>query len=252
MKHDKKGRFVKGSKNPNLILPKLGKRFGKLEVISEKYYFNSDNRPVWTLKCDCGEIQEIKAKDLRREKNPRDACSKCLRKTAGVERMKILGRTKKPGSHSGVGDITKTHYFAYKSSSIANRRKSKNQKIFDGKYPSIEFLWSLYEKQNGRCALSGVKIKFGKLIRTPKKNVTKKSNDWQQSRINSKENTASLDRIDSSIGYTNDNAQWVHKKVNFMKGSLDQDDFIELCSLIANYDNHEPSLVKKEGATTIS
>lgn len=45
-------------------------------------------------------------------------------------------------------------------------------------------------------------------------------------------NTASLDRIDNSKGYDLENVQWVHKDVNFMKGSLTQKYFLKLCKLI--------------------
>jgi len=37
--------------------------------------------------------------------------------------------------------------------------------------------------------------------------------------------TASLDRINSSKGYTLDNVQWVHKTVNIMKQGLSDEDF---------------------------
>ena len=37
--------------------------------------------------------------------------------------------------------------------------------------------------------------------------------------------TASLDRIDSSKGYTEDNIQWVHKDVNQMKMDLPEQRF---------------------------
>jgi hypothetical protein len=74
---------------------------------------------------------------------------------------------------------------------------------------TIEYCWELYEKQQGKCALSGLPILFGK------------------------NSTASLDRIDSSIGYTNNNVQWTHKNVNKMKGNFVLNNFIDLCSLIA-------------------
>jgi hypothetical protein len=47
--------------------------------------------------------------------------------------------------------------------------------------------------------------------------------------------TASLDRIDSSKGYTIDNVQWVHKTVNLMKRELNQQDFIDICNKISYY-----------------
>lgn len=47
--------------------------------------------------------------------------------------------------------------------------------------------------------------------------------------------SASLDRIDSSKGYTIDNIQWVHRSVNFMKQALSQSDFIKHCMTITDY-----------------
>ena len=48
-----------------------------------------------------------------------------------------------------------------------------------------------------------------------------------------KETTASLDRIDSLLGYTIDNVQWVHKDINRIKFDMSQCRFVELCCLIA-------------------
>lgn len=76
---------------------------------------------------------------------------------------------------------------------------------------SIEFLWNLYLKQNKKCAISNVEIFF------TKNNIT-----------------ASLDRIDSKIGYYENNVQWVHKTINKIKFDLDQQDFIKWCKIIAD------------------
>lgn len=79
---------------------------------------------------------------------------------------------------------------------------------------SIDYLWELYKKQNGKCALTGLKIGFGK--------------------CSSDRNEASLDRIDSNKTYVKGNVQWVHKDVNKMKMNLNQNRFIELCKLVSN------------------
>ena len=47
--------------------------------------------------------------------------------------------------------------------------------------------------------------------------------------------TASLDRIDSTRGYTVDNIQWIHKDLNRMKWNLPNDYFINICTLVANH-----------------
>ena len=71
-----------------------------------------------------------------------------------------------------------------------------------------EYVYDLYIKQEKKCSLSGVDIRFS---------------DYGQI------HTASIDRINNSIGYVIGNIQIVHKEINFMKGTLDNDDFIEHC-----------------------
>ena len=51
--------------------------------------------------------------------------------------------------------------------------------------------------------------------------------------------TASLDRIDSTKGYTKNNIQWVHKTINKMKNVLHDEEFIQWCNLIANYNKEK-------------
>ena len=52
-----------------------------------------------------------------------------------------------------------------------------------------------------------------------------------------KNRTASLDRIDSKLGYTSNNIQWVHKDLNYMKSDLDQSVFIEWCRKVVEAQN---------------
>ena len=84
----------------------------------------------------------------------------------------------------------------------------------------MEYLWNLFLEQNKKCALSGLE-----LILNPR---------WSHQKNGRMENvqTASLDRIDNTKGYILGNVQWVHKQVNFMKGSLSENKFIEYCNLI--------------------
>ena len=51
--------------------------------------------------------------------------------------------------------------------------------------------------------------------------------------------TASIDRINPNQHYTINNIQWVHKDVNNMKFSLDEDCFLYLCKLIVNPLKHD-------------
>lgn len=79
---------------------------------------------------------------------------------------------------------------------------------------TIEDAWALFLAQDGRCALSGLPIFF----------AVSKRHDTQ---------TASLDRIDSRLGYVPGNVQWVHKHINIMKRDHDQAYFIALCERVA-------------------
>lgn len=76
---------------------------------------------------------------------------------------------------------------------------------------TIEDLDIQWERQQGRCAYTGWPLEFG---------------------TNSTEQTASLDRRDSSGGYTPDNIQFVHKDVNVMKTDLTEDRFLAICRTI--------------------
>ena len=78
-----------------------------------------------------------------------------------------------------------------------------------------EYLEELFIQQDRKCSLSNLPIEF-------RPNYLKN------------EQTASLDRIDNSKGYIVGNVQWVHKQVNFMKGTMEQKEFIKFCRLISS------------------
>lgn len=80
---------------------------------------------------------------------------------------------------------------------------------------SIQDGWNIFEKQNHKCAISGVEIKFGK--RRNKNKV---------------ETTASLDRIDNSKGYLLNNVHWVHKKINQIKMDMSLLEFLNWCKIV--------------------
>ena len=74
------------------------------------------------------------------------------------------------------------------------------------------YIFNLLGEQDYKCALTGKEIKF-----------TKKS---------LKENTASVDRIDSKLPYSKDNIQIVHKKFNRFKNNLDERELLEMCQMV--------------------
>jgi hypothetical protein len=75
---------------------------------------------------------------------------------------------------------------------------------------TIEFCDELLIDQSHKCAYTGLPIDAKTRYAT----------------------TASLDRIDSSLGYTEDNVQFLHKDINFMKWELSEDKYFTLISRI--------------------
>jgi hypothetical protein len=88
---------------------------------------------------------------------------------------------------------------------------------------SIEDVWDTYIRQGGVCALSGLPIGWSEVGQV---------------------HTASIDRIDSDIGYRLDNIQLLHKDVNMMKQAFSHDYFVTMCWLIANNTDEEADKVK--------
>jgi hypothetical protein len=107
------------------------------------------------------------------------------------------------GHWEGVGDLSLTYY---------NRTKRGAVKRGFEFRVTIDYLWELYKCQDGLCNLTGAEIRLS----------------------NGKtDQSASLDRIDSSKGYIEGNVHWVHKDINLMKMDFNQDRFIELCQMVA-------------------
>lgn len=101
----------------------------------------------------------------------------------------------------GCGNLSKTQW------GIIERNAKKRELCFE---ITMKDAWNLFQEQGEKCALSGQKINF-------------------------KEPTASLDRIDSSKGYTIDNVQWVHKDINISKWDFTMDKFLEICRMVTEY-----------------
>lgn len=97
---------------------------------------------------------------------------------------------------------------------------------------SIEDAYEIYLKQGGLCALSEIPLEF-----------------------KSRFSTASLDRINSDLGYTKENVQWVHRDINKIKMDLPSSYFEHLCNLISNKSQHlnyEDVLIKPHSSSVNS
>ena len=114
------------------------------------------------------------------------------------------------GNWKGVGKVPQSLF-----GEIQKRAKVKGFDIA----VSIEYIAGLFEKQNGQCALSGVLLEFG----------------FKRFGVSRKETTASLDRIDSTKGYTKGNVRWVHKDVNMARRCLSDKEFVTLCENVSTW-----------------
>lgn len=154
-------------------------------------------RVKWLCRCFCGRFTSVCSKELLN--GDTKSCG-CLQSEKNIYR-----------NWKGHEDIPGNYF-----TNILNGAKKR-------KIPfniTIIQMWDLFIIQNKKCILTGIELSFG----------------CRSKRFGIKEQTASLDRIDSKKGYTIDNLQWVHKKVQHMKNKYPQEEYIEFCKLVAqNY-----------------
>lgn len=227
-----------------------GKKFANLLVL--EYAYNKGTAPYWNCKCDCGNVEIINGgmiKDGRR-----DRCWECKQK----DKRSILGEkfgywnVIEKGSRGGTywlcectlckgqyeirsdrllkgltlscKNCSKRQYIGEISKTIFKNIKfcatSRNLVLL----VSQQFIWDLFLKQDRKCALTGVDIHFARTARDHSKGMT----------------TASLDRIDSTKGYTEDNVQWVHKDINKLKRDFEENIFVAMCSLVTKTFKNKP------------
>lgn len=141
----------------------------------------------------------------------------------GFEKIQVAGNITSGGSKQCENCSNKyKNYLEEFSDTMWNLIVSRaNKKNFELSITKQE-AYQIFLNQNKKCKLSGIDIKFAI-----------SSKDYL-----SKNQTASLDRIDSSIGYTKNNVQWVHKNINLMKGCLSDQEFIHFCNLVSKHNKN--------------
>lgn len=141
----------------------------------------------------------------------------CSRKCVGKHNVKNFGDRKNNydiSKHSSnrIDEFTK---FKYHYRSIKSRFKEVDITIQD--------LKEVWDKQQGVCEFSGVNLILSSYSKIEKNPIY----------------SASLDRINSEIGYTKENIRWVSRAVNYMKNTMSDEMVWELCRLI------KENLIKK-------
>lgn len=164
-------------------------------VVTRKLSESRGGSVLWECQCDCGNTAKVSTRHLNRKKNVIRSCG-CLNHVSGSNHR----------DWTGYGEISGS-WWAQRVMRTHDLRPQIEVSL------TIEDAWDLFLKQDRKCALTGVDLAislkpFG---------------------------TASIDRVDSSKGYTLDNVQWVHKDINYMKRHLTQEYFIDLCTKVAKY-----------------
>lgn len=189
----RKLKFYNIRKNKEILKAVAGDRFGGWEIIKLSDYRTSNRQRYWVCKCDCGYIGDV--------------ATELLQYTSLGCRLCHLKRWHKKGSEAtnfkGCGELG-LRYFNTTRDNAKSRNLEFNLDIKD--------LWNLFLKQERKCALTGLILTWDNIP---------------------KNQTASLDRIDSLKGYTIDNVQWVHKYANYMKMDFTQEEYIRFCHLVA-------------------
>jgi len=225
---------------PAKIKSLVGQTFGELTVVRMGERTGKRNRVTWVCRCSCGNEVQVTASNLIRAGKFSHTC----KNHAGYglvgkrfDRLFVLRRSTKRTRYGGAywecrcdcGNTAVVLKQALINGSIRScgcLKKEKETRFegISGNYwgslkasalkrrlefsISIKQAWDLYNSQKARCALSGVPILFGH------------------------NQTASLDRVDSNLGYVLGNVQWLHKDVNRIKSDFSEFDLTQWCARI--------------------
>ena len=227
----------------------IGEKFGKLIVVNRE---KNDTRrsSVWLCKCECGKEKIatgygllhgytkscgcLDAIDLTNQSFGKLVVVKLLSKTDKIchdrywlcececgkltkvrqshlvnKKIKSCGCEQfqigcKHPCWTGYGEFSGTFF-----TTIVHGAKIRDLEFSITK----EYIWDLFLKQNRKCALTGLELWFSKFS-------------------GGNDGNASLDRIDSSKGYVEENVWWVHKDINRMKLEFPLEKLYEYCKLI--------------------
>lgn len=180
----------------------VGDQIGKFQIITRTSGTIKPGQAVkWQVECACGNSYVRPTSYITRNKDK--GCSRCRPKKA---------------SHKYTGT---THISGDVWGGIVRRSKAAQRRGRTEDIPfeiDIHFGEDLFQKQNFKCAYTGWPIEFPL---------------WDRANARYTEGTASLDRINSSLGYTKDNVAWVHKYVNKAKNDLPLGTFLSLCHAVS-------------------
>lgn len=127
-----------------------------------------------------------------------------------------------PGNgHNRADALSPFRLFILRAKNIRRNNKRKTCDI------KAEQLAEIFERQQGKCPLTGWDLE-----------LPKNTSDWHKTESIKR---ASLDRIDSSKGYTADNVRFVSVIANFAKNKYTDEDVIEFSKAVVGPKEHHIS-----------
>lgn len=187
-----KNRIGRPNKSKYNIEDYIGTQINDWEILGFSH-LNTKGEQYWNTQCKCGSTSKIRVYPLIKGKSK--GCKHC-----------------RPQSQSGELSPwweSKVEFSISFFNGIKESAKVRNIEF----NVTPEYLQSLFESQGRKCVYTGIELTFPENTR-----------DFSK--------TASLDRIDSTKGYIEENLQWIHKIVNKMKMDLNETIFLSFCSLI--------------------
>ncbi len=197
----------------------VGTQIRKWIVVS--YLGKRQCHPYYECQCTC------EAKTIRHKRRTNllsetgtTGCIQCGGTNSG-HRWK---KGESPVPKKFIGDLSGTYFGIMKVGAVARGLEFTI---------SQQYAWQLFVDQNKCCAYTGLPLLMP--IHTGNGIYTKKR----------RSGNASLDRIDSSIGYIEGNLQWVHMDINRAKSVFSHERFIEMCQQVAD---HSATLTRSSDA----
>ena len=202
----------------------VGKVFGQLTVLQELERYvepNGRKRPRFLVRCSCGFEFTTLGIYLTRTANPR--CRQCAANSRRIvhiddrlDQLTVIGFTDEGTHQRAICRCDCGGTVNVRPTSLVRNKTNNCGCAVRGKWKGMGRLSLTYFNRTKRGARKrGLSFK-----------VTMPIHLYEPTE-------ASLDRVDSSKGYTEENVQWVHKDIQRMKSDLSPKRFTELCQLVA-------------------
>jgi hypothetical protein len=136
-------------------------------------------------------------------------------KTIVIRNYNINKRNKNMSDKQRQIASTPEGYFKQTLGNIKHGKRKETNEL------TVDFLCELFKKQNGRCALSGIKMDLG----------DKRNGPWGNPFM------CSIDRINNNVGYTKDNVWLILSSINAFKGKHSIPILLNIVKKIYEYNN---------------